>query len=309
MDGDDFTVVARRFRVGVSTLRLWRRQAREGRCTPLRMDRGPALLGSKLDVLNQLAAERRIVSLAEYADLPPGRVHGRVDQHACGLLRVEAARLGAQPKTLRVCEQQRRDMAAARTTWRKSTAVLDPTRLIFVDKSGFDTRLTRTHARALLGQRAYGTAPDGHWQRLILIGAMVLGGTYAAMTSAAATGTAMFLAFVEQVLIPVLKREQPDAIVVMDHRRAIRNFADLAAHKAACVREALRAVRINSYYLPAYSPDMNLIELAWSKLKTLPHSVGARTRVNLAFAIPDALAATTSQDAQGRFRHAGYAPN
>lgn len=190
-------------------------------------------------------------------------------------------------------------MAAARTTWREGAAEIDPARLIFLDESGFDTRLIRTHARAPRGQRAHGTVPGGHWERLTLIGALSLNGICCAMTVAAATGTRVFLAFVTQVLIPALRRERPDAVVVMDN---------LAAHKAACVRKALETAGISYCYLPACSPDMNPIELAWSKLKALLRSIGARSREALDLAIPGALASVTPQNAQGWFRHAGYAP-
>ena len=191
-------------------------------------------------------------------------------------------------------------MAVARTAWRDEAARIDPARLVFLDESGFDTRLVRTHARAPRGQRAHGAAPGGHWRRLTLIGALGLDGLCATMTVAAATGTAVFLAFVEQVLIPALLRERPDAVVVMDN---------LAAHKAACVRAALDKAGINYRYLPAYSPDMNPIELAWSKLKALLRSVGARSREALEQAIPGALATVTSRNAHGWFRHAGYPPS
>ena len=191
-------------------------------------------------------------------------------------------------------------MAAARAAWRESAAGIDPARLVFLDESGFDTRLIRTHARAPVGERAHGTVPGGHWQRLTLIGALGLDGLCAAMTVAAATGTAVFLAFVEQVLIPALLRTQPDTIVVMDN---------LAAHKAACVRAALDRAGISYCYLPAYSPDMNPIELAWSKLKALLRSIGARSCEALEQAIPDALATVTASNAQGWFRHAGYPPH
>ena len=191
-------------------------------------------------------------------------------------------------------------MAAARAAWRDEAAGVDPARFVFLDESGFDTRLTRTHARAPRGQRAHGTVPGGHWERLTLIGALGLDGVRCAMTVAAATGTAVFLAFVTQVLIPALRCERPDAVAVVDN---------LAAHKAACVREALDAAGIRYRYLPAYSPDLNPIELAWSKLKALLRSVGARSREALDQAIPGALATLTPRDAQGWFRHAGHAPN
>lgn len=188
-------------------------------------------------------------------------------------------------------------MAAARAAWRDEAAGIDSARLVFLDESGFDTRLTRTHARALRGQRAHGKAPGGHWRRLTLIGALALDGLCAAMTVAGATDTAVFHAFVAQVLVPALARARPDAVVVMDN---------LAAHKAALVRRALEATGISYRYLPAYSPDLNPIELAWSKLKTCLRARAARSREALERAIPDALATITPSNAQGWFRHAGY---
>ena len=171
---------------------------------------------------------------------------------------------------------------------------------MFLDESGFDTRLTRTHARAPRGQRAHGTAPGGHWRRLTLVGALALDGICAAMTVTGATSTAVFLAFVTQVLIPALQRTRPDAVVVMDN---------LAAHKAAVVRCALDEAGISYRYLPADSPAMNPIEQAWSKLKTYMRARAARSRNALERAIPQALATVTPSNAQGWFRHAGYPPN
>jgi transposase len=110
----------------------------------------------------------------------------------------------------------------------------------------------------------------------------------------------VFLAFITQVLIPVLRRDKPDAIAVMDN---------LAAHKAACVRQALVAAGIDCRYLPAYSPDWNPIEPAWAKLKTYLRAKAARSREALEAAIPDALHTITPSDAQGWFRHAGYTLN
>ena len=89
--------------------------------------------------------------------------------------------------------------------------------------------MTRSCARAPRGQRAVGKVSRGGWERLTVIGALALDGVVACMSIAAATGTAVFLAFTEQVLVPVLQ-DRPDAIVVMDN---------LPAHKAELVRAAL----------------------------------------------------------------------
>ena len=84
---------------------------------------------------------------------------------------------------------------------------------------------------------------------------------------------------------------------------------NLAAHKAAIVRKAFDQAGISCRHLPAYSPDMNPIEQAWSKLKTHLRAKAARTRDALERAIPDALATITPSNVHGWFRKAGYAPN
>ena len=209
----------------------------------------------------------------------------------------QGARLGAQEKTLRAAEQEREDVAEARRTWREELAGIDPGRLVFVDETGIDTRMARTHARAARGRRAPGKVPWGRWERLTVLGALALdGGVVASMSVAAATGTAVFLAFVEQVLAPAL-RDRPDAIVIMDN---------LPAHKAEAVRSSLDRAGLRHRHLPPYSPDLNPIEQAWSKLKARLRAEGARSREALEQALGPALAAITARDARGWFRLCGY---
>ena len=160
--------------------------------------------------------------------------------------------------------------------------------------------MTRVYARAAPGQRAVGKVPWGQWERLTVIGALGLAGMVASMSIAAATTAAVFLAFVEQVLIPAL-RHRPDVIVVMDN---------LGAHKAERVRHALEAAEISYRYLPSYSPDLNPIEPCWSKLKGWLRAKAARTKDALVAELGPALATISAQDAQGWFRLCGYpAPN
>jgi transposase len=208
----------------------------------------------------------------------------------------QGARPRPEEKTLRAAEQDREDVAEARRAWRAELAGVDPGRLIFVDETGIDTRMARLHARAPRGQRAVGKVPWGRWERPTVIGALGLDGVVARRSVAAATGTAVFLAFAEQVLVPAL-RDRPGAIVVMDN---------LAAHKAEAVRAALEAAEVSYRYLPSYSPDMNPIEPAWSKLKTRLRAVGARSKEALEQALGPALDAITARDARGWFRLAGY---
>src|SRR5512147_2709132 len=118
------------------------------------------------------------------------------------------------------------------------------------------------------GQRACGSAPAGRWQRLTVLGALVSNGVAAAMSIAAATDTAVFLAFLDHVLIPALRTSKPDAVVVMDN---------LSAHKARAGRERLEAAGLELLYLPRYSPDLSPIEPMWSKLKMRSRAAAART--------------------------------
>jgi transposase len=207
----------------------------------------------------------------------------------------QEARPRPEEKTLRAAEREREDVAEARRAWRAELAGIDPGRLIFLDETGIDTRMARSHARAERGRRAPGKVPWGRRERLTVIGALALGGVVASMSVAAATGTAVFLAFVEQVLAPAL-RDRPDAIVVMDN---------LPAHKAEAVRAALDRAGLGRRYLPPYSPDLNPIEQAWSKLKARLRAEGARSREALEAALGPALAAITDRDARGWFRLAG----
>ena len=189
-------------------------------------------------------------------------------------------------------------MAEARARWRAELAGIGPRRLVFLDETGIDTRLTRAYGRAFRGQRVTGKAPRGSWERLTVIGALALeGGVVAGMSIPAATSTAVFLALAEQVLVPAL-RGRPGAIVVMDN---------LAAHKADVVREALDRAGLAHRHLPPYSPDLNPIEPAWSKLEAGVRATGARSREALEAALGPALAAITARDARGWFRLASYA--
>ena len=167
---------------------------------------------------------------------------------------------------------------------------------MLLDECGVATRMTRAYARAAGGARATGKVPWGHRKRLTVLGALALDGVVAAMSVAAATGTRVFLAFVEQVLIPAL-RDRPDAVLVTDN---------LAAHKAERVRELLDGSGFPYRYLPSYSPDLNPIEPCWSKLKGRLRAEAARSLDALDAALGPVLTTITAEDARGWFRLAGY---
>jgi len=187
-------------------------------------------------------------------------------------------------------------VAAERAAYRDETAEADPAGLIFVDESGVTTRMARTHARAPRGERARGSIPRGGWRRVTLLGALGLEGVVAMMSVEAATSTPVFLAFLDQVLLPEMAR-RPGATVVMDN---------LAPHKAQAVRERIEDAGLKLRLLPRYSPDLSPIEPCWSKIKTLLRAREARSVEALDRELPAVLDAISAQDAHGWFRSCGY---
>jgi transposase len=174
-----------------------------------------------------------------------------------------------------------------------------PERRIFRD--GVLTKMARLRGRRPRGQRAVATGPVGHWQRLTILGALGTAGMLAAMSIEAATSGAVFLADLERVLRPELRRTKPDAVLVLDNLRA---------HKTRAGRKLLDRSGFPYRYLPSDSPDLSPIEPAWAKLKAELRRGAARTAEMLHQALGPALRAITAQDAAGFFRHAGYSrPN
>jgi transposase len=165
-----------------------------------------------------------------------------------------------------------------------------PERLVFLDESGVSTQMTRRFGRAQGGRRVHESTPEGSWKILTILGAMSLGGMIATMTVEAATDANIFLAYLDHFLCRELK---PGDVVVMDN---------LSSHKVAGVRERIQAVGAECLYLPPYSPDLNPIEKAWSKLKQLLRSVKARTVPALQDALTQLLPQIKSKDAKAWFR-------
>ena len=173
-------------------------------------------------------------------------------------------------------------------------ACVDPASLVFVDESGCNRAMTRSHARSLRGTRARGHAPRNWGDNVSIVGALSLGGPLATMHMAGAINGEAFLLYLDHFLLPKL---WPGAVVVMDN---------LSAHKIKAVRAKIEAVGARLVYLPPYSPDFNPIELAWSKLKSFLRKQAARTTEALYAAIAEGLQTLTAQNAQGWFAHCGY---
>jgi transposase len=183
-----------------------------------------------------------------------------------------------------------------RGLWRWLASHFDARRLVFIDESGFNTSMTRLRARAPRGERAYGKVPRNRGKNTTLIASITLEGGIMgeSMVIEGATDAEVFEAYIERFLAPTLKEGQ---VVVLDR---------LGAHRTQRVRELVEATGAELVFLPSYSPDLNPIEEAFSKIKGTVRKAGARTREALVEAIDRALAAVTPGDAAGWFAHAGY---
>ena len=142
--------------------------------------------------------------------------------------------------------------------------------------------------------RCRAPVPHGHWKTTTFVGALRLGGMTAPMTLDGAMHGAAFLAYVDHVLAPSLK---PGDIVVMDN---------LPAHRGAAVREAIQTAGAELRFLPPYSPDLNPIEMAFSKFKACLKRRAARTLGELEEAIAQAIDTYTPNECQNYFAAAGY---
>ena len=165
---------------------------------------------------------------------------------------------------------------------------------MFIDETWAKTNMTRLRGRAPSGQRLVEKVPHGHWKTTTLIAALDCRGIRCGTTVDGAVNADVFEAFVAQVLVPSLR---PGDIVVMDN---------LSSHKTAEVRQRIEAADARLLYLPPYSPDLNPIEPAFSKIKQRLRSLALRLSDELWDQMQSVLAAITPSDATNFFRHCGY---
>ena len=154
--------------------------------------------------------------------------------------------------------------------------------------------MTRLRGRAPRGERLLASCPHGHWHTTTMISSIRMDGSTACLTIEGATDTDVFQAYVRETLCPALR---PGDIVVMDN---------LGAHKNAHTLALIAAAGASTRFLPAYSPDLNPIEMMWSKVKGYLRGAEARTDSELLAAIGRALQAVTSDDATNWFAACGY---
>lgn len=196
---------------------------------------------------------------------------------------------------MRASEQQRPDVALQRASWQVVQTGLDPQRLVFLDETFGTTDMTRLYGWGPSGSRVIDAAPHSHWKTTTYVVALRLEGLFAPMVIDGALDGALFLKYVRQELAPAMRSGD---ILVMDN---------LQTHRIKGVAEALAERGASVLYLPPYSPDLNPIEMAFSKVKNELRRRRLRTVDELWEAFGESLDWIRPQDAQGFYRHAGYA--
>ena len=198
-------------------------------------------------------------------------------------------------------EPKKRSLGAAerdeflRAAWRLLVAgQIDTERLVFVDEMGTNVSLSPLYAWSRKGERAFGSAPRNWGKNVTLLASITREGLGPCPAVEGSTTREVFEAYLERVLAPTLR---PGRVVVMDN---------LSAHKGGRVKQIIEGRGCELLYLPPYSPDLNPIEQASSKIKGLLRRAEARARESLIAAMGLALSAVSARDARGFFGHCGY---
>jgi transposase len=292
--GESCRSVAKRFEVSVASVVKWSQRFRAtGSPAAKRMGgyRPFALAGERAWLLTRIAAAPDLTLRALLAELADRGV--KVSYFAVWHF-FEHEGISFK-KSLHAAEQDRPDVARRRRRWRQYQGRFDPTRLVFIDETWVKTNMTRTHGRCAKGQRLVAKVPHGHWRTLTFLAALRFDRIEAPCVLDGPINGRSFLAYVEQFLIPTLKRGD---IVVMDN---------LGSHKRQAIRAALTAVGAKLFFLPPYSPDLNPIEQVFAKLKTLLRKAAERTITATWQRVGALLSNFSPQECANYLANSGYA--
>jgi len=191
-------------------------------------------------------------------------------------------------------ERDRPDVARRRQQWTAYQGRIDPTRLVFIDETWTKTNMAPLRGWGPLGQRLPAKVPHGRWTTMTFLAALRHDRVEAPWLLEGPINGESFRLYVDQVLIPTL---QPGDIVIMDN---------LGSHRSSAVRRSLRAVGAKLFFLPKYSPDLNPIEMLFSKLKHALRKAARRTHDAIYDALAALLPTVQSSECANYFAKAGY---
>tara|TARA_X000000950_G_scaffold280110_1_gene374059 strand:+ start:472 stop:1077 length:606 start_codon:yes stop_codon:yes gene_type:complete len=198
---------------------------------------------------------------------------------------------------LHASEQKRPDVARDRAIWigRRQPFMRDHLeRLVFIDETSLKTNMTKTHGWAPVGDRLIDHAPAGRWNTQTFIAGLRHDRIDATGIISGAMDKDMFDLWVEGILAPTLRSGD---VVILDN---------LPAHRSSVAADILREIGAWFLFLPKYSPDLNPIEMAFSKLKALIRKVAARTYDDLWRAVGNVCSLFTPEECYNFFVAAGY---
>lgn len=204
---------AERFEVSVSSAVKWLQRWRERKsAAPKPRGGGIFPLEEFATEILALVAERPDLTLVETVAALRKR---RIKTSRSSLWRfLDRHNITFKKSALQAAERQRADVARARRRWMREQGMLDPTRLVFIDETAVSTNLVRLRGRA--PRRVIGSVPLGAWEKITFVAALRHNKMTAPMVVEGAMTGEMFLAYIEQCLVPTLKRND---IVVMDNCR------------------------------------------------------------------------------------------
>ena len=192
-------------------------------------------------------------------------------------------------------EQKRKDIKARREEWQEQQKTMDQNHLIFLDESGVNLNMTRRYGRAIGKARVYDYVPLNTPRNTTLLSSIrIEDATMVHKEISGALNGVIFLECIRNDLAPTLRQGD---IVIMDNLRV---------HKVAGVRQAIEEKGASVLYLPPYSPDLNPIEMLWSKIKAFLREQKARDAVILLDKIQEAYSTISLRDILGWFSAAGY---
>lgn len=245
------------------------------------------------------AAETRLRELVrDQPDATLAELRDRLGIRCCLMTiarALERLKITRKKKTLHAQEQESPPVQARRKAFKKKLASVDPDHVVFVDETGANTAMTRTHGRAPRGERVQATAP-GAWENVTLIAGLRTSGVVAPLALPGSVDRLVFETYVQEVLVPELRAGD---VVVWDN---------LQPHKNPAVVAAVEAVGARVEPTPTYSPDLTPIEEMFSKVKSSLRTTAARTTGAVIAAMGQVLDRVTQSDILGWFHdRAAYA--
>lgn len=193
-------------------------------------------------------------------------------------------------------ERRRAKVRKQRDDWckhRLPAVAARPEHVVFIDETSVKTNLTRQRGWSQRGKRLVMDAPFGSWGTQTFIAGLSADALIAPWVIKGAMDGEAFAAYIEHVLIPEL---EPGTVVILDN---------LATHKNAAAAKALREAGCWFLFLPPYSPDLNPIEMAFSKLKAHLRRIGARTFTDMFLALTEICDLFSPEECWNYFRAAG----